>query len=61
MARREYSGKEEVRSKPVVRCKDCIKRFEVPKDASEATCPECGTVWRISWPEPDVPYIRGPK
>jgi hypothetical protein len=31
----------------------------VPLGAKEATCPECGQAWRISWPEPTTPYVRG--
>jgi rRNA maturation endonuclease Nob1 len=61
MVAKEYTGKEEARGKPVVRCKACITRFEVPLKATEAKCPECGEEWRISWPEPDTPYVRGPK
>ena len=59
MAKKEYGSKEEAREKPVVRCKACITRFEVPLEAEKAKCPECGTEWRISWPEPGTPYIRG--
>jgi len=61
MAREDYESKEEAREKSVVRCKACIKRFEVALGATEAKCPECDTEWRISWPEPDTPYIRGSK
>ncbi len=61
MVKEDYKSKEEAREKSVVRCKACITRFEVPQDATEATCPECGAEWRISWPEPDTPYIRGAK
>ena len=61
MVKDDYESKEEAREKPVVRCKECIKRFEVTPDATEATCPECGTEWRISWMEADTPYIRGSK
>ncbi len=61
MVKEDYKSKEEAREKPVVRCKACITRFEVTQDANEATCPECGAEWRISWPEPDTPYIRGSK
>ena len=36
---KEYESKEEVRDKPVVRCKACIKRFEVPLKTTSAECP----------------------
>lgn len=61
MVKDDYASKEEAREKPVVRCKECIKRFEVAQGVTEATCPECGAEWRISWMEPDTPYIRGSK
>ena len=56
---KDYESKEEVRGKPVVRCKECVQRFEVPLNASEAQCPHCGKKWRISWPKPGQAYIRG--
>jgi len=59
MKKEDYSSKEEAREKPVVRCKACIKRFEVPIGSSEAKCPFCGTKWRISWPKPGHAYIQG--
>ncbi|MBW1824764.1 MAG: hypothetical protein JRI87_09390, partial [Deltaproteobacteria bacterium] len=49
------SGKAEMK----VRCKNCIKRFEVKPKVTEATCPHCGMKYRMSWPKPDLPYIRG--
>lgn len=55
----EYESEEEARGKPVVRCKACIKRFEVPLGATLAECPYCGKKWRISWPKPGHAYIRG--
>lgn len=61
MAEKDYASKEEARGKPVVRCKDCITRFEVPLGVTEAKCPECETEWRISWTTPTTPYIRGTK
>ncbi|MFX1282573.1 MAG: hypothetical protein ACFFC6_17590 [Promethearchaeota archaeon] len=42
-----------------VRCLNCLKRFEVQLKADEAACPNCGTRYRISWPRPDQPKIRG--
>ena len=56
---KEYDSKEEVRDKPVVRCKACIKRFEVALKATQAECPFCGKKWRISWPKPRQAYIQG--
>jgi len=43
----------------MVRCKNCIKRFEVKAKVQTAKCPHCGVEYRISWPKPDLPYIRG--
>ena len=42
-----------------VRCKNCIQRFGVTPGKTEAKCPHCGEEFRISWPKPDLPYIRG--
>jgi len=56
---KEVESEEEARGKPIVRCKACIKRFEVPLKATEAQCPYCGKRWRISWPSPKQAYIRG--
>ena len=56
---REYESEEEAREKPVVRCKACIKRFEVPLEATLTECPYCGKKWRISWPAPGHAYIQG--
>jgi predicted nucleic acid-binding Zn-ribbon protein len=41
-----------------VRCKNCVSRFDVKKGEMLATCPNCGTKWNLSWPKPDLPYIR---
>ena len=56
---KEYTSEEEAREKPVVRCKACIKRFEVPLETNLAQCPYCGKEWRISWPAPGNAYIQG--
>ena len=42
-----------------VRCLNCLKRFQVQLNATEAECPKCNTKFRISWPKPDQPKIRG--
>lgn len=42
-----------------VRCLNCLKRFEVQPQAEEAACPNCEIRYRISWPRPDQPKIRG--
>ncbi|MGD8545824.1 MAG: hypothetical protein PVH12_06565 [Candidatus Bathyarchaeota archaeon] len=42
-----------------VRCLNCLKRFTVEAAVNEATCPTCNTRYRISWPRPDQPKIRG--
>lgn len=42
-----------------VRCSSCQERVTVPPGASEFECPECGMRYRISWPSPDQPRVRG--
>ena len=44
-----------------VRCKNCVQRFKVEPGTTEMACPHCGVVWIISWPQPNVPYVRRPK
>jgi LSD1 subclass zinc finger protein len=58
---REMRDKDEARNENVVRCKACITRFKVEPGAESAKCPECETEWRISWPDPHTPYVRGIK
>ena len=48
------------RSSGLVRCMNCMERIGPPKGATTHKCPHCGFEWRISWPAPDVPRIRGP-
>ena len=43
-----------------VRCLNCLTRFPVELNSEEASCPDCKTRYRISWPRPDQPKIRGP-
>lgn len=42
-----------------VRCSNCQKRITIERKAAEATCPYCGMQYRISWPNPEQPRIRG--
>ncbi|MEM3010617.1 MAG: hypothetical protein QXE76_02280 [Candidatus Bathyarchaeia archaeon] len=42
-----------------VRCVNCLQRFKVELKAEEATCPNCKTKYRISWPTPNQAKIRG--
>lgn len=42
-----------------VRCLNCLKRFPVQLNTEQAECPQCNTKYRISWPNPDQPKIRG--
>lgn len=42
-----------------VRCSSCQERVTVPQGASEFECPYCGMRYRISWPTPDQPRVRG--
>lgn len=32
-----------------VRCHNCFERFSPPQGAEQASCPECGWEWYISW------------
>jgi rRNA maturation endonuclease Nob1 len=50
---------DEKQGQMMVRCKNCIQRFEVKPKVERAKCPTCGAEYRISWPKPDLPYIRG--
>jgi hypothetical protein len=43
-----------------VRCLNCFERFRPPARAERATCPKCAVEWRISYPYPGNPKIRGP-
>lgn len=49
-------GEKELRA----RCLNCGNRFSVKSETEVAECPECGVEWKISWPEPDQPKVRGP-
>jgi len=42
------------------RCLNCFERISPPKEAKTYKCPHCGFEWRVSWPLPDFPRIRGP-
>ena len=41
------------------RCLNCLERFPIKPNAKEATCPRCKIKYRISWPWPGQPKIRG--
>lgn len=42
-----------------VRCSSCQERVTVPQGAETFECPYCGMKYRISWPAPDQPRVRG--
>jgi len=42
------------------RCLNCFKRISPPEAAKTFRCPHCEFEWRVSWPLPDFPRIRGP-
>ena len=42
------------------RCLNCFERISPPAGAQTYKCPHCSFEWRISWPSPDLPRIRGP-
>lgn len=43
-----------------VRCLNCFVRISPPRGVTTYKCPHCRFEWRISWPLPDQPRIRGP-
>ncbi len=43
-----------------VRCLNCFVRISPPHGAKEYKCPHCSFEWRVSWPLPNFPRIRGP-
>lgn len=48
------------RTSGTVRCLSCFERITPPNGAKTYKCPHCGYEWRISWPYPNFPRIRGP-
>ncbi len=42
------------------RCLNCLVRISPPQGVKTYKCPHCGFEWRVSWPSPDLPRIRGP-
>jgi len=48
------------RTSGAFRCLNCFERISPPKGAKTYECPYCSFEWRISWPMPDLPRIRGP-
>jgi len=42
------------------RCLNCFERISPSKGAKTYKCPHCSFEWRVSWPLPDFPRIRGP-
>ena len=42
-----------------VRCLNCLERFQVQPNVKEAMCPRCKIKYRISWPWPGQPKVRG--
>ncbi|MHA2391785.1 MAG: hypothetical protein ACXAEX_07435 [Promethearchaeota archaeon] len=41
------------------RCLNCLEHFPVQPEAKIAICPRCDIKYRISWPWPGQPKIRG--
>jgi DNA-directed RNA polymerase subunit RPC12/RpoP len=48
------------RTTGAVRCMNCMERIRPPLGAKTFKCPHCSFEWRISWPLPKFPRIRGP-
>ena len=47
------------RTSGAVRCLNCFERIVPPNGAKTYKCPHCSYEWRISWPYPNFPRIRG--
>ncbi len=43
-----------------LRCLNCFRRVTPKKGEMVFKCPNCGMSWRLSWPYPNMPKIRGP-
>jgi len=39
---------------------ECLGRLEPKKGQTRIKCPVCGSEFRVAWPKPDLPRIRGP-
>lgn len=48
------------RTSGAFRCLNCFTRISPPKGVTTYKCPSCGFEWRVSWPRPNLPRIRGP-
>ena len=48
------------RTSGAIRCLNCFERIVPPSGAKAYKCPSCSYEWRISWPQPNLPRIRGP-
>ena len=48
MAKKSESDKK-ARRVGQVRCQNCFERFSPRLGAEQATCPNCGMAWNISW------------
>ncbi|HID18020.1 TPA: hypothetical protein EYP27_00590 [Candidatus Bathyarchaeota archaeon] len=42
-----------------VRCPNCLSKIPVRKNSAEVVCEKCGIGYRICWPSPSQPMIRG--
>ena len=48
------------RTSGVFRCLNCFVKISPPSGAKTCKCPQCSFEWRVSWPQPNLPRIRGP-
>ena len=42
------------------RCLNCFERVSPLPGVKTYKCPHCSFEWRVSWPQPNLPRIRGP-
>ncbi len=40
-----------------IRCMRCTFRIGLEQGQKEATCPECGLSWVITWVTPEIPMV----
>ncbi len=60
--RRETTSERTARGRThgAFRCLNCFERNTPEGGAKVYKCPKCGFEWRVSWPSPTIPRIRGP-
>lgn len=60
MKQEEYEERGPERRGAEVRCLNCLGRFAPSPAVTEAACPHCGALWRLTWYDEKSVKIRGP-